>query len=81
MSHILPTSPNQTVGEEIADHYSAYSKPLSGPLSRRKHYGKLYGTDGKRQFVVYEHVLFFTIYFWKTEDIFLYIIEIFCVYS
>ncbi len=39
--------------------------------------------DQKRRLVIYEHdrsaVFFFTVYGWKQEDIFLWIIPVFCV--
>ncbi len=69
MPPIVPTSANKTIGEETGD--PVFNNALPGVLSQRTRIESFW----KRRFVVYEHdrsaVLFFTIYGWKQEDIFL----------
>ncbi len=76
MPHILPTSANETIVDEIGDYcpvfYSVFAQSAksAGTLWNTSQH-----TDQKRRFVVYEcdrsAVLFSTICGWKQEDIFL----------
>ncbi len=67
MPCILPTSVNETIGEDTGDYYPVFSvETLQDALQH---------TVRKRQFVVYERdrstALFFTPYGWKQENLFL----------
>ncbi len=72
MPHIFPTSANKTIGDEFGDYYPAFARSAQSAETLRN---VLQYTDRNRPFVVFEYdrsaVLFFTIYGWKQENIFL----------
>ncbi len=83
---ISPTLANETFEEEIGDYCPGFSVAFAqSAQSAETLQNALRYTDKKRRFVVSKHdqstVLFFTIYSWKQEDIFLLIISIFSVYG
>ncbi len=67
MTHILPTSANETISEEIGDYYpvfyDAFARTTQSAETLRN---ASQHKDQKRRFVVYEHdrsaVVFFSIY-------------------
>ncbi len=86
MPHILPTSANETIGEKIGDYNTVFYRVFAlSAQSAETLRNALRHTDQKRWFAVYKHdrsaALFFTICGRKQDDIFEYIISIFCVYG
>ncbi len=51
MSHILPTSVTETIGEETEDYFPAFTKPQPAETVQTL----LQHTDRKRRFVVLEN--------------------------
>ncbi len=45
MPHILPTSANETIGEETGDFYPVFYNAFARPLSQWKCYKMIYGTQ------------------------------------
>ncbi len=49
MSHILPPSANETIGEQFGDYFLSVTMSLPGPLTQQKHYETLSNTTWCQQ--------------------------------